>query len=75
MHSCVLRSHSSLLDDQLIQLKLHGLLLDHLFFHGVLSDESVDLHLFLLANSMSSVHRLKIHLRIPVTVIENYSIC
>ncbi len=61
---------STFLYNQIIKLKLHGLLLNHFFLHSILSDQSEDLNDLLLTNSVSSVHRLEIYLWVPITIIE-----
>lgn len=74
LHSCVLGRHSTLLDDERIKFELHRLFLNHFFLHGIFSDKSVHSHLLFLADSVGSVHGLKIHLRIPITVVEDDSV-
>ncbi|KAH3682637.1 hypothetical protein WICPIJ_006396 [Wickerhamomyces pijperi] len=49
---------STLLDNQLIQSQLLSSTFNDFFFNGVLCYESEDMNLFLLANSMGSIHGL-----------------
>ena len=49
--------------------------LHNLFFYCSLSDNSINWNLLSLTNSVCSVSCLCIHCRIPIIVIENYSIC
>ena len=47
---------------------------ENFFFDRVLSDQAINMHLFLLANAMGSVLRLQIHLRVPVRVEQDHCV-
>ena len=57
-----------------VQLELYLSFLDNFFVYGVLGQKSEYTALLFLTNSVSSVHSLKIHLRIPITVIKDDNI-
>mmetsp|Transcript_8845 Transcript_8845/g.30409 ORF Transcript_8845/g.30409 Transcript_8845/m.30409 type:complete len:769 (-) Transcript_8845:151-2457(-) len=61
----------ALLDHERVQLELLVRLLDDLLFDGVLRAEPVHVNLLLLANSVSAVHGLQVHLRVPVRVVQD----
>lgn len=67
----VLGGKTTLLDDERVQLKLHGLLLYHFLLHSVLGDEAEDLDYLRLPDTVSTIHGLKVNLRIPIAVIED----
>lgn len=71
LESSMLWCKSSFLDNKRVKFKLHGLFFNHLFFHGVRSNQTEDLNNLLLSNTMSAIHCLEINLGIPITVIEN----
>jgi hypothetical protein len=45
------------------------------FFYSIFCNQPIDMHSFFLAYTMSPVSCLWIHCRIPIVIIENYSIC
>ena len=65
-------------ESALIYRRLHHLLLlgtlYYTFLYGAFSNESVDVHIASLPNTMRSVSSLRVHRGIPVIIIENYSI-
>src|SRR6056300_1872513 len=70
----VLLCQSSLLDDGSIKEKFSICPLDNFLFHSSLRNESEHLHGFGLPKTMCTIHGLQVHLRIPVTVIQNDNI-
>lgn len=78
-----------LVKTQLLSRSLEDLLLNSVLYIGIISvvlehtqsrttylgDETEDVDLFLLADTMRSVHSLQISLRIPIGVIEDNNIC
>src|SRR5579862_429023 len=60
---------TTLLNDELIESEFLCGTFKDFFLDGVFSHESVDVDLFCLSDSMSSVHGLEICLGIPVTVV------
>ena len=63
-----------LLDHDAVQTQFYPLSFHYFLLNSMLSDESVDVDLVFLANSMGSVHSLQIHLRIEIAIIDNNSI-
>merc|ERR1719164_402344 len=59
---------SALLNDNVVQFEFHLGAFDNSFFDCLFCDEPEDLYSFLLTNSVSSVHGLQVHLRIPIGV-------
>ena len=59
------------LDDHLVEFESDGLPLKDFLLNRGLSDESVDIHLLLLADSVSTVHGLEVNLGVPVRVIQD----
>ena len=55
-----------MLDENLVDLQLDGLTLHDLLLQSIFRHQSVDEHLLLLADSVCSVHRLQINLRVEV---------
>ena len=62
------------LHNQIINLKLSSSFFDNFFFNRVFSDEPINNHISLLTNSMSSSDSLKINLRVPIRVKDNYDV-
>ena len=59
-----------LLNDDLVELELDGLALDDLLLDRLLRDQAVDKDLLLLSDTVGTVHRLQVNLRVPVRVID-----
>ena len=70
----VLLSGSLLLDDETVPFEFDHLPLDDLFLDCVLGDKSVYFDEFGLADAVGSVHGLKIHLRVEIAIVEDYSV-
>ncbi|CAG8609140.1 1549_t:CDS:10, partial [Acaulospora colombiana] len=49
--------------------------LEHAFFYATICNEAEDIYLLRLTNAMSTIHSLKICLRVPITVIKHDNIC
>ena len=49
--------------------------LEDVLLDGSLADQPVDVHISGLANAMAPVLRLRVHGRVPVTVVEDDSVC
>ncbi len=60
-----------LLDDQIVPFEFDGLSLNDFFLNSIFSDEPVDIDWVFLADSMSSIHGLEIHLWVPVAVVND----
>jgi len=58
--------HSALLDNQVVEFQLHSLAFNHFLLHRVGCDQPEDLHYFLLADTMRTIHRLQVNLWVPV---------
>ncbi len=67
---CFLRCNLARLDDYLVEFETDRLSLQDFLLNCGLSDESVHVDLLLLADSMGTIHRLQVYLRVPVGVIE-----
>jgi hypothetical protein len=68
-HACWALNH------YLVQLKFDRLSFNHFFFDGVSADKSVHIDLLFLADSVGSVHRLQVVLRVEIRVVNNYVVC
>ena len=66
-----LRGYLPRLNDDLVKLESDCLSFQDFLLNCWLSDQTVDKDLFLLPDTMSSIHGLKINLRIPIRVIQN----
>jgi hypothetical protein len=64
--------HTPLLDHQRVPPKLDLLTLDDLLLHGVLTHNPVHHDLALLSDSMSTVHRLQVHLRVEIGIVDDH---
>jgi len=71
----VLEAATVLLNQQRVSFELYHLSLDNLFFNGALGDQPVYVDAVLLADTMRTVHCLKIHLRVPVAIIDDHGVC
>ena len=60
-----------LLDDQLVQPQLLGRAFKHTLLDTALRNETEDINLLGLTDTMGTVHGLQVGLRVPVTVIQN----
>lgn len=60
-----------LLNNNLIQLELNSLPFNYLLFYSVLSHKPVDVYFFLLADTMTTIHCLKIDLWVPIWIKED----
>ena len=56
----------TLLDDNLIKFQFDGLPFNDFLLNSIFGDESVHINIFLLPNTMSSIHRLQVNLWIPI---------
>ena len=65
---------SALLHDQMVHFQLSCRPFDDLFFHSALGDQPVDNDLLFLADTMCTVDRLQVDLRVPVTVKNDHDI-
>jgi len=65
----------TLLNDYLVEFQLNGLPLNDLLLYGLHWNKAVHIDLLLLANSVSSVHCLKIYLRVPVRIVDDNMVC
>jgi hypothetical protein len=63
-----------LLDNELVKPQFLCCPFQHSFLDTAFSDETENVDLLGLANSMSSVHGLQISLRVPVAIVEDYNI-
>ncbi len=63
-----------MLDDQIVPFEFDGLSLNDFFLNSVFSDEPVNIDWVFLPNSMSSIHGLKIHLWVPIAVVNDDSV-
>jgi hypothetical protein len=64
---CLIIEHTCL-NNLSIKVLLHSSLTQYTFFNLSSSDQSVNSNFILLANSMSSIFSLLIHLRVPITI-------
>ena len=55
-----------LFDDEIVPLELDHLAFDYFLLNRVFTDEAVNVHRVFLPDSMGPVHRLEVHLRVPV---------
>mmetsp|Transcript_2587 Transcript_2587/g.10030 ORF Transcript_2587/g.10030 Transcript_2587/m.10030 type:complete len:345 (+) Transcript_2587:674-1708(+) len=62
---------SSLLNDESIERKFLVRFLDHLLLDATVGAKAEHLYLLLLTDAVRSIHRLKIHLRVPVAVVDD----
>jgi hypothetical protein len=62
---------SALLNDNLIEPKFLGCSFEHLLLDCIFGNETEDIDLLLLTDSVRSIHSLQIGLRIPVRIVEN----
>ena len=69
--TALLRGNFARLDDHLVEFESDGLPLKDFLLNRRLSDEPVNIHLLLLAYSVSTVHGLEVNLRVPVRVIQD----
>lgn len=65
----------TLCHDHVVDLKFAGSSLHDLFFYGLLSDKSINYHVFRLAYSVRSVNSLQIDLWVPVRVKNDDNVC
>lgn len=56
----------TLLDHYLVEFKLNGLALNHLFFNCLFANKTIDVYIPFLADTMSTVHCLEVNLRVEV---------
>ena len=73
--SLILLSRLLLLNDKTIPFQFDHLSLDDLLFYCIFSDQSVYFYKPLLTDPMSSVHGLKVHLRVEIAIIDDNRIC
>ena len=66
---------AAFLDKNLVDLELNGLTLDDSLLHGICSDQTVDINILALADSVCTIHCLQVHLRVEVRVIKDNMIC
>ena len=66
---------TTLLNDELIKPQLLCRPLQHALLNAAFRDESEDIHLLRLTNTMCAVHGLQIGLRVPVTVVQDDNVC
>lgn len=64
-----------LLNDKTVPFKFNHLSLNYFLLNCVLSYQTIHIYILLLTDSMCTVHCLKVVLRIPVRVINYYSVC
>lgn len=69
--TALLRGNFARLDDHLVEFESDGLPLKDFLLDRRLCDESVNIHLLFLADSVSAIHGLEVNLRVPVRVIED----
>mmetsp|Transcript_46840 Transcript_46840/g.62009 ORF Transcript_46840/g.62009 Transcript_46840/m.62009 type:complete len:124 (-) Transcript_46840:1428-1799(-) len=69
-----LADFAPLLNENLIDFEFDGLPLNDFFFHAVLCDQPVHEHVLALPDTVSSVHRLQVDLRVPVRVVQHYMV-
>lgn len=67
----ILLRWSLLLDDQTIPFQLDHLPFNNLLLNSILRDQPIDPYFLLLANSVSSIHGLQVHLRIEITIVDD----
>lgn len=60
--------------DESIEREFTRRALHDLFFDGVLRDEAEDVDLSLLADAVCAVHRLQVHLGVPVRVVQDHGV-
>jgi hypothetical protein len=59
----------------MIPFQLNSLSFDDFLLYGILSNKSVNIYRALLPDSVSSIHGLQIHLRVPITIVNDDCIC
>ena len=62
---------ATLLDKDLVNFQFDGLTLNDFLFNSVLGHKPVDIDILALSNSMRSIHRLQVNLRVEVGVKEH----
>jgi hypothetical protein len=65
----------ALLDDYLIQLEFDSLTLNDLLFDSLHRNQSVDINVLLLTDSVRSIHCLQVDLRVPIGVVNDHMVC
>lgn len=64
-----------LLDHQTVPLQFNHLSLHNFLLHCVLGNQPVNIYHILLSYSVCSIHRLQVHLRVEITVINDHGVC
>ena len=72
--SLVFLNKFTLLNNKRIPSQFYRLSFNNFFFNRIFRNQSININYFFLPNSMSSIHCLKIHLRVIIAIINHNSV-